>query len=238
MQGRRSFPANEGRVVATRYAPRFSPRLLLDIIVSPIRALNEVRDSGRWLEAFVFSAVCTLASFWLTLPASKHLLAAMPSGDLKNSNVGPAPIAFAAAAALAIIGPPVLWVIEAAVLQLAVRLGKGETSLPRLFALLANTSVPATIGVLVVGIGVSLHDPNTFHSATDVYLSVPVTAAALIHRTPQEVDFFTSYGIFNVWGYVLLGIGLVRGAKVSPLVATLTLVAISFGIALARTQFK
>lgn len=215
---------------------RFSFRLLLDLIVNPVRALDNVRDTGRWLEAYAFSAILTLAAFFLTLKAQQHLLAALPSGDLKNSTVGNAPIAFTVAAILSVVGPPIGWIVEAAALRLAVSVSRGETSLPRLYALIANAGVPASIGVLIIGIVVSLHDPTTYHSSIDVTLSVPITAASLIHRTAQEAAFFGSYGIFTIWTYVLVAIGLVRGAKISPIAATLTMLALSLGIALARSQ--
>lgn len=217
---------------------RFSPHLLLTIITKPTAALDEVRESGSWLEAYALTVICTLAAFVLTLPAQQHLLAAMPTGDLKSSTVGSAPIAFTVAAFLSVIGPPIGWVVEAALLRIAVGIGRGETSLPRLYALIAIAGVPASIGVLLLGIAVSLHDPSTYHNNVDVALTLPITAATLVHRTPQEANFFGAYGIFNVWSYVLIAIGLVRGAKLSPIAATLTMLALSLGVALARAQLN
>jgi hypothetical protein len=234
MQGRSSCPANEGAVASAR----FSPQILLKLIVQPIAALDEIRESARWVEAYIFTAACSFAAFVLTIPASKYYMATMPTGDVKNSTVGSAPIAFAAVAILSFIGPPITWIVEAAVLQIAVRIGRGETSLRRLYALVANAGVPASIGALIVGIGVHAQDPAKFHSAIDLPLSIPITLAVLLHRTPQEALFFSSYGIFNIWSYVLVAIGLVRGAKLSPLVAALTMLAISLGLALARSQFS
>ncbi len=210
-------------------------------MVAPGRAFASIAERPNWGIAYGVIALITIAGFLLAAPALLHvtivaLAAASPGGAARPA----AELAKAARQNLAeqaissLIAPLLLWNVAAIGVALFARGDAPLAAYPRLLALNAYGSIPAALGTLAFGIGLSLHPAGNFATVADLYHAVPLTLAAFArHADERQLNFLGFWDPWQLWSLIVIGYGYSAFLKLN-LTAALTL---SFTIGLVYALF-
>ncbi len=206
-----------------------------DMLFAPARAFRSVVATREWLPAFLIVVSIGFASVALMAPAIsnvaveavKHdrtaLASARDLADVRQT-------ALALLVVQATLFPVFMWAFTASILIMIARFRGAAASFATFFSLAANAGVATSIGVLLTGLAVRLHDPNSYHTWGQLALALPLNLAVFRpHGADRELAFLSNFDIFMIWTLVLIGYGF---AQISHL-RLIPALSISFGIGLA-----
>jgi hypothetical protein len=223
-----------------RRVPRAGLGLPRDILIAPERAYARIAIRPEWLPAYLLIAALGLVAAALMGPAVAHVASLPPAGT--GVAAGPHDPAAQAAAARLIVAEvaiqevlvPLLMIgLTATALTLFVRLRSQPTPYLVFVSLAANCLMPVAIGELVSAAGIGLHPAAGYHDLRSLLLAVPDNLGVFADpRNEREVDFLARFDIFNVWAYVLLGLGFATFAQIRLTTALALAFSLDFAFAL------
>jgi hypothetical protein len=221
-------------------APRAGLGLPRDILIAPQRAYARIAARPEWVPAYLLIAGAGLLSTLLMGPAIAHL-ASLPAPGSSAPATPHDQASLAAASRLVVIEValqevivPLLMVgLTATALTLFARLRAQQTPYLVFVSLAANCLMPVAIGLLVGAAGVCVHPATSYHDLRSLLLAVPDNLAIFADpHNEREVDFLAQFNIFDVWAYILLGLGFARFAQIRLTTALALAFALDFAFAL------
>jgi hypothetical protein len=220
--------------------PRAGLGLPRDILIAPQRAYARIATTPEWLPAYLLIAGSGLLAAYLMGPAIVHL-ASLPAPGSAPSSSQHDPAALAAASRLVVVEVAIQEVIvpllmiglTATALTLFARLRSQPTPYVRFVSLAANCLMPVAIGSLVGAAGVRLHPAAGYHDLRSLLLAVPDNLGVFADpHNEREVEFLARFDIFDVWAYILLGLGFATFAQIRLTTALALAFALDFAFAL------
>ncbi|MBC5799438.1 MAG: YIP1 family protein [Candidatus Eremiobacteraeota bacterium] len=201
---------------------------LWDVIVAPQSAFAALRERPTWVWAFVATSVFGIAGALLQLPAGEHiarnLIALNPSHDPKIAAMTPEQrqavtnISVATqriATWLYPIGVLVAIAWGTLIALIANAAGKGDGTWGRLFAFIANIAfIRLGLGAFVTGVLVALRGPAALVTTRDLLTVLPSLAWLVPAGNVKLAAFLAVFNPFQIWTFVLIGIGLPIFARI------------------------
>ncbi len=238
---------------ASAPSTRSGTAVLWDVIVAPNDAFAALRVRQTWVWAFVAICILGIAGAWLELSAGEHLTRALfmqnPTHDPKIASMTPeqraqligitttwqqvATFLYPLGAIVAILyGALICLIVNAA--------AKGDATFGRLFAFVANIAVVQLgLGVFVTGILTALRGPTAFSTTRDILLVLPNLGWFVPPGNPKLAVFLQVFNPFQIWTFVLIGIGLpivARIGRVPAFVAAAILILTQTAISVATVK--
>ncbi len=209
-------------------SPRNGLSVLWDVIVAPVSAFVVLRERRTWVWAFVILCVLGFIGAFLQLPASEHVLRSVftqnPAHDpnvaaltpeKREQVVGISLMTQRVAVFLYPVSAIIAILYGALICLIANAAGKGDATFGRLFAFMANVAfVRLGIGALVTGTLVMLRGPAAFATTRDLLTVLPSLAWLLPVGNPKIAALLTVFNPFQIWTFVLIGIGLPIVARI------------------------
>jgi len=221
-------------------APRAGLGLPRDILIAPQHAYARIASRPEWLTAYLLIAAAGLVAAALMGPAVAHV-ASLPAVGSTVAVAPHDPAAQAAASRLIVeevalqevIVPLLMIGLTATALTLFVRLRSQPTPYLVFVSLAANCLMPVAIGSLVGAAGVRLHPVASYHDLRSLLLAVPDNLGVFADpHNEREVEFLARFDIFDVWAYVLLGLGFATFAQIRLTTALALAFSLDFAFAL------
>ncbi|MGH7727900.1 MAG: hypothetical protein ACREM2_03795 [Vulcanimicrobiaceae bacterium] len=224
-------------------ADRSEAAVLLDVLIAPQAAFAALRERPRWLLAFVVTAVLGIVGSLLQIPAGLHVAAATFQANAANN---PTIAEMSAAERQHMLGialstqhwtwivyPILVFVgvtIAALVIAAINAMANGEIGFRRAFALAMNVApLHFGIGYLVIGALAYLHGPQSFTTTRDVFGLLPSLAWFAPGAPPKLFAALAYVNVFEIWSFVLLGIGIGIVGKLARAVSYVVSFVVTFG---------
>ncbi len=202
--------------------------VLWDVIVAPKSAFAALRERPTWVWAFIILSVLGIAGAFLTMPAGEHvarnIIALNPTHDPKIAAMTPeqrqqfTSISVTTQRVATWLYPlgaliAILWGTLIALIANAA--GKGDGTWGRLFAFITNIAlIRIGIGALVSGILVALRGPAAFVTTRDLVTVLPSLAWLVPAGNPKLSALLAVFNPFQIWTFILIGIGLPIFARI------------------------
>lgn len=213
---------------ASAPSTRSSLAVLWDVIVAPSDAFAALRARPRWVWAFIALCVLGIAGAWLQLSAGEHLTRALftlnPTHDPKIASMTPQQRAQLigitttwqkVATFLYPVGAIIAILYGALICLIANAAGKGDATFGRLFAFVANIAIVRLgIGAFIIGILTALRGPTAFFTTRDLVLVLPSLGWLVPATAPKLAVLLAVFNPFQIWTFVLVGIGLPLVARI------------------------
>ena len=214
---------------------------LVAIVIAPGEAFEEIRQRPTWGWALAITIVLAAAGSLLGMQAARHMIevsfAAQFANDPRFAGLSPdearARVAQLVATAVAfanfawlfsIVYVPVAVAVEAGVLLTVARRG---ATFVQLFSLATHVQfIVLGIGSLVLGTVVALRPIDSFRTQSDFLSSIPSLAWLAPSVPPKITAFLAGLGPFQLWATIVLALGLAAVARVRPLLAWSTAIAL------------
>jgi hypothetical protein len=187
-------------------------KTVLDTIVAPKEAFESIRVIPTWGWALAIAVLLTAVSSYLTVPAVQHAMAAgwneivaqsprlaqlTPSQQQAQLALSQKIAAFSWV--FVIIFVPIYCLIEAVIMLIFDKLGRGQGSYAKYFAASCNIAVPAAgLGSIVNATIVLMRGPESFNTMQSVQSAVP-SLAMLIPATGKLSAFLATFTPFTIW---------------------------------------
>ncbi len=226
-------------------------KTVLDTILAPKEGFESIRAVPTWGWALAIAILLGAISSYLLVPAIQHAMAvdwpAMAAQNPRLAQMTPqeqqAALAMSQKIAafawiVVIFAVPIYCFIEAVIMLIFDKLGRGDGSFAKYFAAACNIAVPvAGIGSLVNSAIVIIRGPATFTSVQAVQTAVPSLAMLVPGVTGKLGAFLATFTPFTMWATGLSIAAMVIVGRVPKLQAWLagivlfiipSLIAVSF----------
>jgi hypothetical protein len=224
---------------------------LWDVIVAPRSAFATLRERPFVGWAFAVTCVLGMIGAFLQIPAGEHIAVATfatnATHDPRIAAMSPAQQQSALEVTKSIqhwfwIFYPVLVAIALLVTALVLRvisaIGRGDGGFRRCLALAANVAVLSFgISYLLLGVLVRVRGGEAFSTSLDLVLTMPSLAWAAPGAPVKVATFLSSFNVFTIWSFVLLGLGQREVSRVSPLWAWIGALLLTLGPAVTASAF-
>ena len=204
----------------------------IDMLVAPRDAFARLRETPTWGWAYLIAVVLAVVGTLAILHTLRHALeAGLPAQLAASPNIAKLPpaeqqkaiaqsLAFSSAvlnvswvAAFFIV--PLVALVQSAVMFVANRLGGGDGTFRRLWALAINVQVAGSVGALIAAAIVLLRGTNTFSAPDQVQMVIP-SLALLAPGAPRAVAaFLGALNVVAIWQAGLLGFGMIAVARIA-----------------------
>jgi hypothetical protein len=202
--------------------------------VAPDEAFAAIRERPTWSGVLVATIVLDAAGIALVTRAARAAfessMAAKLATNPQIANLPPDQAAArihqtaAAAAAfasygwsLAIVIVPLTIAVETAILFGVRTLAGKRATFAQLFTLATyGQFIALGLGTIVSGIIVALRPVGSYRSESDFVTTVPSLAWLAPHAPPRLSAFLAMFGPFEIWGTIVLALGLVSVARFRP----------------------
>ena len=192
-------------------------RTVLDTIVAPSEAFESIRVVPTWGWALAIAILLGAIGSYLMVPAVQHAMASdWPSMVAQNPRLAQLTpekqqAALATSQKLAafswigvFIFVPIYCLIEAVVMLVFDKLGRGDGSFAKYFAAACNIAVPvAGIGTIINALIVVMRGPASFNTAQAVQGAVPSLAMLAPGVTGKFGAFLATFTPFTIWATAL-----------------------------------
>jgi hypothetical protein len=216
-----------------------------DVILAPRSAFEALSARTHWGWAYVFVCVLGVAGAILQIPAGEHVavaaIAQNPTHDPKIAALTPAETQ--QVIKYAKLTQDWFWVVypvfallgifvATLVLLVGNAIARGSATFGRLFGLAANVAI-VNFGVsyFLVGLLTTLRGPDSFYTQHDVLNVIPSLAWLVPGGPPKLAAFLALFNPFEIWSFVLIGLGLGIIAKLQPVPAYALAAVVTFGSA-------
>ncbi len=179
---------------------------LWGVLVSPGEAFKAIGEDPKVLIPALLFIGLNLLMVLLILPETKEILLStyksveLPAGTDINKLVSQGTIMAIVASAVA---PPLMWLIEAALLALFNAFSVGQAKFKQLFAVAVYAYVPAMIGAVIqTGLVKAM--------GADAISKIKLSMALVLPPDMSSgflYNFLNMMNIFTIWGLILLIIG-------------------------------
>lgn len=224
-------------------ALRSGPALVWDVVVAPTVAFAALRERTQWLWGFAIASLLGMLGTYLQIPAGKHVvtatLAHQAATDPQFQGMSPDKqhqiLTFALATQqyswLAI--PLIIMIaiaVAALVFTIANAIGKGGSSFGKLFGLAANIAfVNFGLAALLIGVLATRVGADAISSPRDILNLMPSLARLAPEGAPKIAALLAAINPFQIWSFVLIGLGLQTMTKLSPPLVWGTAIVVGFG---------
>jgi hypothetical protein len=198
---------------------------LVNVIVAPGAAFESIRESPRWVFAFVVVTVLFAVGSYLSTPASIHVAMLQVARDPKISALPPDQVkgilnTTAAFVRFGWLASPIIVLIvglyTALILTVVTAVARGSAGFGRLFALAMNASVISLgLGYLIAGAIIAARGPEAFSSSLDMTAAIPSLAWLAPGAPPKVLTFLALLNPFSIWTFVIIAEGTSAIARVS-----------------------
>lgn len=182
------------------------PQRLWGVLVQPVKTFQEIcRDPRFLVPMIVLLAVELLLAIWL-LPQIKEFTAETmkQAGNLSADQIQAALKWTTISAVIAtVVGPPLVWLVQAALLALFNQFSIGAAKFKQLFAVAFYAWIPAFLGGVIKSV-------LTGFIGIKKAMAVSTSLTLLL---PRSVDsgflfvFLSKFDIFGLWSLILLVLG-------------------------------
>lgn len=226
-------------------------KTVLDTIVAPKEAFASIRVVPTWGWALAIAIVLGGISAYLTVPAVQHAMAAdwpsivaqnprlaQMSPEQQQSMLTTNQKVASFTWIFVIFVVPIYCLIEAVIMLVFDKLGRGDGTFTKYFAAACNIAVPvAGIGGLINSLIVVMRGPATFTTAQSVQTAVPSLAMLAPGVTGKLGAFLATFTPFTIWATALSILAMLIVGRVPKLQAWLagivlflvpSLIAVSF----------
>lgn len=214
-----------------------------ETIVAPKTAFAALRERAHWLWAFATVCVLGMLGAYLQVPAGEHVVAATfahnAATDPNIAALSPEKqrqaLGFAVAAQrFAWLAFPVIAIFgiacSALILTIANAIGRGRSSYPRLFALVANIAViHYGMAYLLIGLLVTRLGPDAFSTPRDLFALLPSLARFAPENAPKLAALLAAFNPFQLWSFALTVLGLRMLSGIRMELALVAAAVVGFG---------
>jgi hypothetical protein len=193
-----------------------------DVLVAPRSAFEALRERPQWVWAFALTCALGMAGAVLEIPAGAHVAAAtiadQATHDPNTATLSPDQIAAMTRYQVGMqrwfwLGWPLVVLTAtsfAALLMLGFdRMTRGRSSFAKFFALATNVAIlNYGVGLLVIGLLSALRSPEDFSAPSDIARLTPSLAWLAPGASPKVTALLVAFNPFQIWSFVLLGLGL------------------------------
>ncbi|MBV8639594.1 MAG: YIP1 family protein [Candidatus Eremiobacteraeota bacterium] len=206
-------------------APRANAlKTVLDTMIAPKEAFESIRIVPTWGWALAIAIVLSAIGSYLTVPAFQHALAASwsdtvaknpqlaqltPQEQHARMEIGQKFIGFTWV--FSIFAVPIFVLIDAVVMLIFDKLGKGEGTFVQYFAAASNIAVPASLGPVTLAIVALIRGADSFTSVQSVQNALPTLALFAQGASPKVVAFLSVFTPFSLWatGLVIAAVSII-----------------------------
>jgi hypothetical protein len=219
------------------------------MLVAPTDAFARLRETPTWGWAYLIAVVLAMLATLALVPALRHAMdASLPAQLAASPNIAKLPpaeqqkqiarIASAQSIILnftwigSIVIVPLVAIVQTAVMLLANKIGGGDATFRRLWALALNVQVAGSIGGLILAAIVLIRGAASFDDPAQIQVVLP-NLSMLAPGLPHVAGaFLGAINVAAIWQTVLLGLGLIAVARVSRPVAwsTAIVMLLSLGV--------
>lgn len=182
------------------------PRRIWGVIVEPVKTFQEIREDHRvFIPIIAFLAINLLLTIWL-LPQIKEITAeAMKQTPNITAEQMQAGLKWTGISAMigAVAGPPLIWLIQAALLALFNQFSLGAARFKQLFAVAFYAWIPAFLGGIIKSVLMAIMGAKQA-------MSVSTSLALLLPRSTDSGFWFmllSKFDVFGIWSLILLVLG-------------------------------
>ncbi len=184
----------------------------LDTIVAPKEAFESIRTVPTWGWALAISIVLSSVGTYFMVPAIQHGLAASwpemvaktpqlaqltPAQQQAQLTITEKITGFTWIATLFAV--PFFVLINAVVMLIFDKLGKGDGTFAQYWAAASNIAVPASLGPAITAVIVLIRGADSFNSAQAVQTALPTFALFAPGASPKVVAFLSVFTPFSLW---------------------------------------
>lgn len=220
-------------------APRANAlKTVLDTMIAPKEAFESIRIVPTWGLALAIAIVLSAIGSYLMVPAFQHAFAAswpeMVAKSPRLAQLTPQQQQlqlvvtqkfFGFSWVVIFFAVPILVLINAVVMLVFDKLGKGSGSFAQYFAAASNIAVPAALGSVIAAIIVLIRGVDSFNSVSAVQNAVPTLALlAPLGAAPKLVAFLSVFTPFSLWAMVLVAVAMLTIGRTPKLQAWLAAV--------------
>ncbi|MBV8491472.1 MAG: YIP1 family protein [Candidatus Eremiobacteraeota bacterium] len=228
-------------------------KTLLDVIIAPKEAFEQLRIAPTWGWAFLVALVLYTVGTFLLTPALVHatqagfpeMVAATPqlqqlTPEQQQAQLKIVLTVISFSWVFAIFIFPLILLVQTVVLLIFKAIGRGDAGFGKLWAVACNVAVPSIgLGSICVAIVAMIRGADSFQRATDVQTAMPSLALIAPAAGAKLHVFLGLINPFSLWGCFLMATGLIVTARVSKTVGWIGAVAILVvGAALAAAGAK
>lgn len=212
-------------------------KTVLDTMIAPKEAFESIRIVPTWGWALAIAIVLSAVGSYLMVPAFQHAFAAswpeMVSKSPRLAQLTPQQQQIQLAVTQKFFGfswiviffaVPILVLINAVVMLIFDKLGKGEGTFAQYFAAASNIAVPAALGSIIAAIIVMIRGVASFNSVPAVQNAVPTLALLAPGGSPKLVAFLSVFTPFSIWATVLVAVAMMTIGRTPKLQAWLAAV--------------
>lgn len=183
-----------------------------DTIVAPKEAFEAIRVVPTWGWALAIAIVLTIIGNFLLMPAIQHSIAAAwpqtvaqspqlsqmsPEQQQSTLNFTLKIASFSWIFSLFVV--PIICLIEAVVMLVFDKLGRGEGSFGKYFAVSCNVAiVGAGIGYIVSGVVAMARGADSFNTQASIQQTAP-SLNMFVHASGKLGAFFSTFTPFTLW---------------------------------------
>ncbi|HET9029697.1 MAG TPA: YIP1 family protein [Candidatus Aquilonibacter sp.] len=209
-------------------------KTIVDTIVSPKEAFESIREVPTWGIAMAVAIVLAAVGSYLMVPALQHGMAGSWSDmvakspqlsqmtpEQQHAQLALSEKIYGFTWIFVIVGMPIFMLIEAVVMLVFDKLGRGDGSFGKYFAAAANIAVIGGIGQLITGIIAALRGPESFTSLQAVQNTMPTFALLVPGAAGKLAAFLAVFTPFSLWATGLVIAAMVIVGRVPKLQAWL-----------------
>jgi hypothetical protein len=227
-------------------------KTVVDTIIAPKEAFESIRlvPTSGW--ALAIAIVLTAVGTYLMVPALQHGLAAswpeMISKTPRLAQLTAAQQQAQLTISQRIVGfswiatifaVPLFVLINAVVMLIFDKLGKGEGTFERYFSAASNIAVPASLGPVITAVIILIRGADSFDSPQAVQMALPTLAMLAPGASPKLTAFLAVFTPFSLWatGLVITAMLIIgRTPKLQAWLAGATLIIVPALIATLGAQ--
>lgn len=212
-------------------------KTVLDTMIAPKEAFESIRIVPTWGWALAIAIVLSAIGSYLMVPAFQHAFAAswpeMVARSPRLAQLTPQQQQtqlvftqkfFGFSWVVILFAVPIIVLIDAVVMLIFDKLGKGEGTFAQYFAAASNIAVAAALGNLIAAIIVLIRGVDTFNSVSAVQNALPTLSLLAPGGSPKLVAFLSVFTPFSIWATVLVAVAMLTIGRTPKLQAWLAAV--------------
>ena len=218
-------------------------RSILEIFTDPMKVFARVDAGLTWWKPFILVAVVSMALTYVTLPLRRRLieisLQGRPEDQIQKALEG-----YDKFGPLSLIAVPItliiVYLIIAGIVHLVINIMSSRSSFKKTLSLLLYCGLITLVEQIIASIIVRGRGVEGIESAADLTMSFSL-APLFPSVTGPLAALMQSVGVFQIWYYVVLAVGIAAVFKISRKQAIIPVIPvwlISFVMLLLGTKFS
>lgn len=214
-------------------------RSLADIFVDPVKVFARIDAGLSWWKPYIFISIVTMAIGYLMLPFNQKAMqftmqARSPEQAEQMKKYGPLGLIMIP------IGIILVTLIVAGIAHVIINIMSSRSSFKKTLGLILYCGVISLVGQIITAVVVMGRGLDSIESMADMKVSLSL-AALFPEMKGALAALLQSLGIFEIWGYVLLVLGVAAIFKISrkqAIVPVIPIWLVSFLMLLLGDKFQ